>query len=454
MFGKGRKRVGAEAQAGIAPLNKNRGIMSEIAISAQNISKVYKLYDRHIDRLKEAIHPFGKKYHRDFYALREVSFEVKKGETVGIIGKNGSGKSTLLQIIAGVLTQTSGHVTTNGKVSALLELGTGFNPEHTGVENIYFNGMLMGFSQEEMDSKMGDILSFADIGEFVNQQVKTYSSGMFVRLAFSVAINVDPDILIIDEALAVGDIRFTQKCFRKIEEFREKRKTILFVSHDPGTIIKFCSTSIWLKEGEIFQSGNPDDIVKKYVAYMIFNSETNEGGKNTSISPNEYENPGMNKIEWDDVSGCSSFGEGGAEIKRAALYSKNFQRKLNVLKGGEKVIFLVEIEAKIDILFPIVGFVLKDRLGNKITGCNSHIIGLNLDKFQQGEVKIVYFEFEFPHLTNGSYLFSPAIAEGTQCNHIQHHWVHDAYIVEVNSPDEAAKLDYKFALKNFDIKVE
>jgi ABC-type polysaccharide/polyol phosphate transport system ATPase subunit len=454
MFGKGRKRVGAEAQAGIAPLNKNRGLMSERAISAQNISKVYKLYDRHIDRLKEAIHPFGKKYHRDFYALKEVSFEVKKGETVGIIGKNGSGKSTLLQIIAGVLTQTSGQVSVNGKISALLELGTGFNPELTGVENIYFNGMLMGFSKEEMDSKIGDIISFADIGEYVNQPVKTYSSGMFVRLAFSVAINVDPDILIIDEALAVGDIRFTQKCFRKIEEFREKGKTILFVSHDPGTIIKFCSTSIWLKEGEIFQSGNPDDIVKKYVAYMIFDSETNEGEKNTSFSPNECLNPGMNKIEWDDVSGCSSFGEGGAEIKRAALYSKDFQRKLNVLKGGEKVIFLVEIEVKIDILFPIVGFVIKDRLGNNITGSNSYIIGLNLDKFQQGEVKIVCFEFQFPYLTNGSYLFSTAIAEGTQLNHIQHHWVHDAYIVEVNSPEEAAKLDFKFALKNIDIRVE
>ena len=276
---------------------------------------------------------------------------------------------------------------------------------------------------------------------------------MFFRLAFSVAINVDPDILIIDEALAVGDIRFTQKCFRKIEEFRGKRKTILFVSHDPGTIIKFCSTSIWLKEGEIFQSGNPDDIVKKYVAYMIFDSETNEGEKNTSISPNECLNPGMNKIEWDDVRRRSSFGEGGAEIKRAALYSKDFQRKLNVLEGGEKVIFLVEIEAKIDILFPIVGFVLKDRLGNKITGCNSHIIGLNLDKFQKGEVKIVYFEFEFPHLTNGSYLFSPAIAEGTQCNHIQHHWVHDAYIVEVNSEKEFARMDWIFELKNLDIKM-
>lgn len=428
--------------------------MSEIAISAQNVSKVYKLYDRHIDRLKEAIHPFGKKYHRDFYALKGVSFEVKKGETVGIVGKNGSGKSTLLQIIVGVLTQTSGQVIVDGKVSALLELGTGFNPELTGVENIYFSGMLMGFSKKEMEAKIDDILSFADIGEFVDQPVKTYSSGMFVRLAFSVAINVDPDILIIDEALAVGDIRFTQKCFRKIEEFREKRKTILFVSHDPGTIIKFCSTAIWLKEGEIFQRGNPDDIVKKYVAYMIFGSETNEGEKNTSFSANECLHPGMNKIEWDDLSGCSSFGEGGAGIKRAALYSKDFQRKLNVLEGGEKVIFLLEIEVKTDILFPIVGFVIKDRLGNNITGCNSYIIGLNLDKFQQGEVKVVYFEFEFPNLTNGSYLFSPAIAEGTQYNHIQHHWVHDAYIVEVNSPEVAAKLDFKFALKNVDIRVE
>jgi ABC-type polysaccharide/polyol phosphate transport system ATPase subunit len=438
--------------------------MSEIAVSVQSISKVYKLYDRHIDRLKETIHPFDKKYHRDFYALKDVTFEVEKGETVGIIGKNGSGKSTLLQIIAGVLTQTSGQVVVYGNVSALLELGAGFNPEHTGVENIYFSGMLMGFSKEEIDSKMGDILAFADIGDFVNQPVKIYSSGMFVRLAFSIAINVDPDILIIDEALAVGDIRFTQKCFRKIDEFREKRKTILFVSHDPGAIIKFCSTSIWLKEGKIFQSGLPKDIVKKYVAYMIFDSETNEGENPVETNnikfnmdsiniKDDYDNPRMDKIEWDDVSGCSSFGDGGAEIKGAALYSKDFSTKLRVLKGGERVIFFVKIEVKTDILCPIVGFILKDRRGANITGCNSYILGLNWDKFQAGEVKIVSFEFQFPNLTNGSYLFSPAIADGTQLIHTQHHWVHDAYIVEVNSMEEFARMDWIFELKNLDIKV-
>ncbi len=202
--------------------------MSDIAISIQNISKVYKLYSRHVDLLKEFLNPFGKRYHQDFYALKNVSFEVKKGETVGIIGKNGSGKSTILQIIAGVLTPTNGNVIVNGKVSALLELGTGFNSELTGIENIYFSGMVMGYSEEEIDAKIDNILSFADIGDFVYQPVKTYSSGMYVRLAFSVAINVDPDILIIDEALAVGDIRFTQKCFRKIDEFREKKKNNSF----------------------------------------------------------------------------------------------------------------------------------------------------------------------------------------------------------------------------------
>lgn len=428
--------------------------MSDIAISIQNISKVYKLYSRHVDLLKEFLNPFGKRYHQDFYALKNVSFEVKKGETVGIIGKNGSGKSTILQIIAGVLTPTNGNVIVNGKVSALLELGTGFNSELTGIENIYFSGMVMGYSEEEIDAKIDNILSFADIGDFVYQPVKTYSSGMYVRLAFSVAINVDPDILIIDEALAVGDIRFTQKCFRKIDEFREKKKTILFVSHDPGTIIKFCSSSIWLKEGEIFQRGAPEDIVKRYVAYMIFDSETSEGKKNSLFSGNEHKNSTMDKIEWDDVNSCSSFGEGGADIKGVALYSKGSSRKIRVLKGGERVILYVKIEIKKDILFPIVGFVLKDRLSANITGCNSYILGLNLDKFRKGDVKIVCFEFNFPNLTNGSYLFSPAIAEGTQLNHIQHHWVHDACIVEVNSTEEAAKLDFTFALKNFDIRVE
>ena len=203
----------------------------EVVIKIENLSKVYKLYNSPVDRLKESLHPLRKQYHHDFYALNNVSFEIKKSESVGIIGKNGSGKSTLLKILTGVLTPTSGTVKVNGKVSALLELGAGFNPELSGIENVYFNGMLMGYTREDMAERLDEILSFADIGNFVHQPVKTYSSGMFVRLAFAVAINVDPDILIVDEALAVGDIKFQRKCFLKIEELRKSNKSILFVSH-------------------------------------------------------------------------------------------------------------------------------------------------------------------------------------------------------------------------------
>ena len=240
-------------------MNKNT------AIKVTNLSKVYKLYDKPADRLKEALNPLRKSYHKEFYALDNINFEIKKGETVGIIGKNGAGKSTLLKIITGVLTPSAGHVQVNGRIASLLELGAGFNPEYTGVENIYLQGTLMGYTKEEMESKIEAVLDFADIGDFVYQPVKSYSSGMFARLAFSVAINVDPDILIVDEALSVGDMRFQQKCYRKFREFQELKKTILFVTHDTGTIINYCTHTIWINEGKKIDEGSPDEICKRYI---------------------------------------------------------------------------------------------------------------------------------------------------------------------------------------------
>src|SRR6266567_831722 len=222
---------------------------SDVAISVQNLTKIYKLYDSPQDRLKESLHPLRKKYHKDFYALNDVSVEIKRGETVGIIGKNGSGKSTLLKIITGVLTPSSGNVTVNGKISALLELGAGFNPELTGVENVYFNGTLLGYSREEMERRLADILSFADIGAFVYQPVKSYSSGMFVRLAFAVQAMVDPDVLIVDEALSVGDALFQKRCFQKMEQLISNGTTLLFVSHDQESIRTLTSRAILLKDG-------------------------------------------------------------------------------------------------------------------------------------------------------------------------------------------------------------
>lgn len=239
--------------------------MNEVVIKVENLSKVYKLYDKPVDRLKESINPFKKKYHKDFFALDDISFEVKKGETLGIIGKNGSGKSTLLKIITGVLNPSGGNVAVNGKISALLELGAGFNPEFTGKENIYLNGTIMGYSKEDMDKKIPQIVEFADIGEFINQPVKTYSSGMFVRLAFSVAINVEPDILIVDEALAVGDMAFQAKCISKMKNLMEKGVTVLFVTHDIGTIKKMCTTCVYLTGGKINSIGIASDIADQYL---------------------------------------------------------------------------------------------------------------------------------------------------------------------------------------------
>jgi len=424
--------------------------MSNIAIKVENLSKVYKLYDKPVDRLKEAINPFRKKYHRDFYALKDINFEVARGETIGIIGKNGSGKSTLLKILTGVLTPTEGKVYTSGKVSALLELGTGFNPELTGMENVYFSGALMGYTKEEINKKIDDIVSFADIGEFINQPVKTYSSGMFVRLAFAVAISVDPEILVVDEALAVGDIRFQQKCFRKIKEFKEKRKTIVFVSHDPATVINYCTKALWLKEGQIQGIGEPTDIIRKYTTYMTFGIETNNGEANIIEKMTKDDSE---KIQFESTKKCSSFGEGGAEIQGTALYSSETGEKIKMFKGGEHVIFYIKIKINKDITKPLIGFFLNDKYGNKILGLSNHILNIKLGNFTKGKTIIAKFKFDFPLLKNGDYSFSPAIAEGTQENHIQHHWVHDAYIVRIINPDDAAKIGHYILIKNGKIEI-
>ena len=238
--------------------------MSEIAISVNNISKMYKLYENPMDRLKESLGLTRKKRYKEHYALNNVSFQVKKGETVGIIGTNGSGKSTILKIITGVLNPTQGEVVVDGRISALLELGAGFNGEYSGIENVYLNGQMIGFSKEEIDAKLQDILDFADIGDFIHQPVKTYSSGMFVRLAFAVAINIEPEILIVDEALSVGDVFFQAKCYRKFEEFKEMGKTILFVSHQMNTIRQLCDRVVVLKEGQVIYDGEVEEGIRLY----------------------------------------------------------------------------------------------------------------------------------------------------------------------------------------------
>ncbi len=240
-------------------------MIDDIAISIKNITKTYKLYDTHADRVKEAFHPLRKKYHRPFNALTDVSFDVNKGETLGIIGRNGSGKSTLLQIICGTLAQTTGKVETKGRIAALLELGSGFNPEFTGRENIYMNGAILGLSRQEIDARYDDILAFADIGEFIEQPIKTYSSGMYVRLAFSVNILSDPEIMIVDEALAVGDMKFQAKCMTALTRIQDRGTTVLFVSHDINALKSLCSRGVYLDHGTIQSIGKAPDVAEQYI---------------------------------------------------------------------------------------------------------------------------------------------------------------------------------------------
>ena len=266
--------------------------MSEYAIDVQNVSKIYKLYDRSRDRLAEALHLTKKKLSKDHYALDQISFQVKKGETVGIIGTNGSGKSTILKIITGVLNPTGGKVDIDGRISALLELGAGFNMEYTGIENVYLNGTMIGFSEEEIKAKLDSILEFADIGDFVYQPVKTYSSGMFVRLAFAVAINIDPEILIVDEALSVGDVFFQAKCYHKFEEFKKEGKTIVIVSHDLSSISKYCDRVILLNKGHKLAEGEPKKIVDLYKKLLV-NQLTDD-----DLEDYEDETNGNNKKEY------------------------------------------------------------------------------------------------------------------------------------------------------------
>lgn len=260
----------------------------ETIIDIKHLNKVYNLYDKPIDRLKEVLSPTHKCYHREHYALNDISLEIKKGESVGIVGKNGSGKSTLLKIITGVLNPTSGEINVKGKISALLELGAGFNPEYTGIENIYLNGTMMGYSKAEMDEKVDDIIAFADIGDFINQPVKTYSSGMFARLAFAVSINVEPEILIVDETLSVGDTRFQIKCMDKMKEMMEGGTTVLFVSHDINAIRRFCTKCVWINEGRLKEIGSVNTVSDHYMDFLKILDVENERKKEEHVSEIEF----------------------------------------------------------------------------------------------------------------------------------------------------------------------
>lgn len=422
--------------------------MSDVAIKIENLDKVYRLYEDPVDRLKESLHPFRKKYHQDFYALNNINFEIAKGETVGIIGRNGAGKSTLLKILTGVLTPTVGQVMTNGKVLALLELGAGFNPELTGIENVYFNGTVLGASRKEMDEKLGDILAFADIGEFVHQPVKTYSSGMYVRLAFAVIAHMEADIIIVDEALSVGDAFFVQKCMRFLRKFIE-RGTLVFVSHDTGAVLNLCDRAIWLRDGGTYLDGHPKDVTEAYLADLY---EAQQGASQATV-PSIKETYADLEVEprdmrLDFINQTSLrndielfkfkedglfFGKGGANIEMVAMLDVN-GKPLTWVVGGEDVSLVARCLVKEGLQNPIVGFIVKDRLGQSVFADNTFLSYVDRPvSVAGGQILEVRFSFRMPVMPVGDYCISIAIAEGTQQEHIQHHWINDALVFRVHS---------------------
>lgn len=379
--------------------------MSETAIRVTDVTKIYKLYDNPKDRLKESLGLTRKKCYQEHYALNHINFEVKKGETVGIIGTNGSGKSTMLKLITGVLTPSAGNIRVDGRISALLELGAGFDMEYTGIENVYLNGTMIGFSRSEIDEKMQDILDFADIGDYVYQPVKSYSSGMFVRLAFAVAINIDPEILIVDEALSVGDVFFQAKCYRKFEEFKQQGKTILFVSHDLGSITKYCDRAILLNKGQKIFEGTPKETVDIYKKVLVNQFDPSE--LETDEEANDITKFSENK-DWKQSIQVNpeliEYGEKSAEIVDYALLDENGLITNTFMKGTEFSVRM-KIRAHGEVKEPIFAFTIKNLQGIELTGTNTTYEKVPVPPMKPGDVREVTFTQRLD-LQGGEYLVS------------------------------------------------
>lgn len=406
---------------------------SEVAISVKNLTKTYRIFGHPGDRIKQAL-SFGRlHFHRDFTALQDVSFEIKKGETVGIVGCNGSGKSTLLQLVCGILKPTSGSLQVNGRISALLELGAGFNPEFTGRENVLFQGALVGLTREEMDARFDDIADFADIGVFIDQPVRTYSSGMFVRLAFSVMAHVDADVLIIDEALSVGDATFTQKCMRFLEQFR-KRGTVILVSHDLASITAFCDSALWLDKGRLLAVGSAKDVCEAYLSSILgtpnFEHEVIEHDDECLADQRQelfHSSTLRNDLEiFRFTPTGATAGTGLAQIIEV-----RFENCAGVpygwVVGGEIVALVIRAKALENLASPILGFVVKNRMGQSLFGDNTYLSFADAPKAAaKGSLLEASFSFRMPRLPIGDYAIGVAVADGNQKEHNTHHWLHEA----------------------------
>lgn len=404
----------------------------KLAIEVDNVQKIYKLYDKPSDRLKEAF-GFGKKTkHKLHYALKGVSMKIYQGETVGIIGTNGSGKSTILKIITGVLNPTSGRVLVNGRISALLELGAGFNMEYNGIENVYLNGTMMGFSEKEIEAKLPEILSFADIGDYVYQPVKTYSSGMFVRLAFAVAINIDPEILIVDEALSVGDVFFQAKCYKKFEEFKEQGKTIIFVSHDLSSISKYCDRVVLLNKGDKMSEGAPKEMINLYKRVLLNQTVSGQDGK--VLQENEEQGSTETKLwksHYKINPGVDEYGTGEAEIIDFAIIDEHGSYTNCIEKGTSfaiksKVLFNQEIQN------PIFTLTFKNIQGTAVTGTNTMYEKVDVGTVHPGEVYVATFEQNMD-MQGGEYLLSISCTGYADGNFKAYHRLYDVCGITVVS---------------------
>lgn len=445
---------------------------SDVAIRATKVGKCFQIYTRPNDRLMQGLYSLVARLcpistwrsglerrangcAKQYWALHDISFELKKGETFGIVGRNGSGKSTLLQIICGTLNPTQGDVEVNGRVAALLELGAGFNPEYTGRENIYMNGQLLGLTKQEVDERIHDIIAFADIGDFIDQAVKTYSSGMFVRVAFAVIAHVDADILVIDEALAVGDAFFTQKCMRFLREFMQTG-TILFVSHDTAAVKNLCGNALWLDKGVAQLTGSAKDVSESYLQAYYESIQNPNAATSTKLkaTPPKVElsrrDPRQawinqsclrNDIEvFEFDSNAKSFGSNEAKIMNVTFFDEN-DIPISWIIGGEFVSLRITAHVYQPISSPIIGFYIKDRLGQVLFGDNTyltyHANPLNIDANTNLEAE---FDFNMPILPKGDYSVCVAIAIGSDQQHTQLEWIHDAIILKSESSSVATGL--------------
>ena len=401
------------------------------AVEFQSVSKSYAIYDAPGDRLKELLSFNRLKRHRDFWAVHDVSFEVPRGETFCIVGENGSGKSTLLQMVAGILHPTSGTVSVGGRVSALLELGAGFNPEFSGRDNVYLNGSILGLTTRQIDERYAEITRFAEIGDFINQPVKTYSSGMVVRLAFAVAINVDPEILLVDEALAVGDIYFRQRCMRKVHELRTRGITILFVSHAVSDVKAIGDRALWLDKGRVVEYGEPGQVIAKYLAAMADKDSTYVLRNAAQPARERRGGPVRAPEVIESIPNIDHrHGDGRAEVIGIAVLDEH-GRPLHMLEPASSILVRISVRAKEYLALPMVGFMLRNQLGMDFSGTNTARAGYELAPMEAGDIITVDFYIDLPELYPASFSFSPAIADGTLTEYIMCDWIDNAYALQM-----------------------